>query len=61
MATGIDNAHVVLLAGYDGKTGEYIIADPYNPKAPKESWEYRVKEENLAKIYHLQKYAMVIR
>lgn len=60
-ARGIDNAHVVLLVGYDGKTGEYIVADPYNPNTPKESYEFRVKESTVEKIYNLQKYAMVVR
>lgn len=60
-ARGIDNAHVVLLVGYDGTTGEYIVADPYNPDKPKENYEFRVKESTVEKIYNLQKYAMVVR
>lgn len=61
MAKGIDNAHSVTLVGYDGKTKEYIVADPYNPKSPKNTYEYRVKEQTIERIYNLQKYAMVIR
>ena len=61
IARGIDNAHSVTLVGYDAKGKEYIVADPYNPKSPKNIYEYRVKEETIERIYKLQKYAMVIR
>lgn len=60
-AKGIDNAHVMTLVGYDGKTKEFIVADPYNPKTPKSSYEFRVKEEKVEQIYNLQKYAVVVR